>query len=206
MPLTTCVSRRNNPVRQFLEQRFPHTRPLVREARERVAGATTLRPAEPGLWTVVGTAFDCRAQYYFANTPEHDMARTGAKFFSSAALSEPDPLDPQAPHLPIWEGFPPGTPEQLAQERLAQEFFQELAAVEAAIRPAGRCLPPAQEVQLNRYCYVLALFEALGRSGLGPARPWHWPLYTLPRLDLDALLALAPPPAIARNDRCTRDL
>ena len=73
-----------------------------------------------------------------------------------------------------------------------QAFRAKLDATVARLSPVGRRLDSQEENELNRYCWVLAVFDSHFRMGSG--RGYKTPIDALgPSPGVDALLALAPP-------------
>jgi hypothetical protein len=158
MSLTSRLNDSKSPVRRFLSERFPNTRSVIRECRNTITNAETIRPTMPVPWSTLGIALDYRLRYYFGLTPARDLvAWAGAK-----RVSDDD----------IWEDVGIGSyaikarPNEPSLPRTAIEsFFQELDEVLPELRPAGRQLDRQQEETLSRYCIVLALFEEVSRAG-----------------------------------------
>ncbi len=91
MPLTSELDRPDSPARKFLEEKFPNTRRVVRDANTVLRQAETIRPAAPLPWGTLGTAFDYRARYYFRATPFQDLtAWQGAQEISGTDLGWED--------------------------------------------------------------------------------------------------------------------
>lgn len=138
MSLTSNLNNTRSPVRQFLQEQFPDTRPVVQECNRQMAGATTIRPeskVEAHVAGLIGTAFDYRLRYYFGVTHPKDFI--------------------------AWEGMLSiGGPEQ----NLFVDFFVSLTNVLEQLQPVGKLLERKQEHLLTRYCVVLALLEQMFRS------------------------------------------
>jgi hypothetical protein len=157
-----------SPIRLFMEETFPSTRPFVGAANKLLTGAETIAPlpmAGTYPYMVVGHAVDYRLRYYFAITPYQDLV--------------------------AWHGASTGTTPDELFERLdiAQPFFTSLDTELARMNPVRKRLDRPDEELLVRYCYALGLYETVFRSGeihpgLKAAR------------DTDALLALAPTEAV----------
>ena len=64
MSLTSHLDNSSSPIRKFLEERFPITRAVMREANAQLRKAETIRPSEPVPWGTMGMAFDYRARRY----------------------------------------------------------------------------------------------------------------------------------------------
>lgn len=143
MSLTSHLDDKSSPIGQFIKQHFSQTTALTKEANQRLKSARTLRPLEAAgeayPYGTLGAAVDYRLRYAFAITPyQHLVAWHGALL-----LSHPG-------------GFYP--------RRLVKAFFEQLDATLQAIQPAGKRLDAAEEQTLNRYCFVLSLFEQVFRS------------------------------------------
>lgn len=143
MSLTSHLNDKTSPIGQFIKQHFSQTTALTKEANRQLKNATTLRPLELAgesyPYGTLGAAFDYRARYAYAITPyQHLVAWHGALLLSN-----------------------PGGP---YPRRLVKAFFEQLHATLQAVRPVGRCLDAAEEQTLDRYCFVLSLFEQVFRS------------------------------------------
>lgn len=181
MSLTSELKDLTSPVAQFFRENFPHVDAVRRawrleEAFEaEVAGRgdreMTLRPkvADPSArppYHTIGTALDYRLRYYFRVTPWGRLvASQGAALASEVSAGK-------------WA------------VALVPAFEKSLTATLRDVRPVRRQLRRSQEARLCRHCYVLALFEEIGRAGPSIRSP----LYTLrPGATLLDLLALATP-------------
>ncbi len=140
----------DNAIRRFFYDNSPNTRGFVREQNKKLGQTETIRPAEspdrPVPFGDLGMAIDYRLRYYFAVTPYRDLvAWTGAQLHRRR-LEETYSLAPT----------------------LVEGFFVELEAFVGEIGPSGRKLGTARERQLNRFCFVLALFEQMRRINPHP--------------------------------------
>ncbi len=65
-----------------------------------------------------------------------------------------------------------------------ESFFSNLDNFLAEVTPANKLLKRTDEEHLARYCYVLALFEDVTRSGRADGSPlfWHGPKTSVPEL------------------------
>ena len=85
MSLTSELDNPDSLVRKFIEERFPHTRTVTRDANTRLRRVETIRPNGPVPWTTLGTAFDYRARYYFQVSSSRELvAWNGALAISGA--------------------------------------------------------------------------------------------------------------------------
>ena len=158
MSLTSHLDDKSSPVRRFLRERFPNTRGLMKYARDELRGVVTIRPdTAERVPTTIGMAIDYRARYYFSATPfESLVAWRGALKAVSYMEHGVDYKDS--------DGAEPDCPSAGA---LVAEFALKFNDFLKAHDPAGKCLAPDAESELNRYCYVLGLFEEVFRAG-----PW----------------------------------
>jgi hypothetical protein len=211
MSLTSHLKTPHSPVRQFLDAHFPNARAIVAGCREKLVGATTLRPAAPVAWSTVGTALDYRARYYFGVTPPEEFVAWkgawqcahGVVARSARGVARGLVFDATTGEVTARWVSAEGEPLPELDERSRAEFeemkrfFTALSRAVEEIDPVGRRLDGLQEAHLNRYCYVLALFEELFRAGTQIDSP----LFALPKRGVDELLAV--PPAHAIDDLCT---
>ena len=73
MPLTSELDNPNSPARKFLEEKFPNTRAVTRDANALLRRAETIKPNTDVPHGTLGTAFDYRARYYFRVTPSREL-------------------------------------------------------------------------------------------------------------------------------------
>lgn len=179
MSLTSLLRERHTPVREFVESRLPNLKGFQAEWRE-CGPIQIASPPEAGSAGTIGTAFDYRLRYFFVVTPPRDfVAIHGATRL--AGSRSPD------------EAFE-------ALDRLADGtdvFSSILAGLEQLVdqvRPVGRRLALAEEADLCRYCYVLALYDECYRmAGKGES-----PLQVLaPNAVVQDAMALVPEAAVA---------
>lgn len=199
MSLTSGLDNPRSPVTRFLDEQFPpeRIRPVSKSWYELVRPTSVIRPdIQNPPWGTIGTAFDYRLRYYWAETPLDDLV-------AAAALRI---LDTRRMHTrardSVHDGFielyfPDAPPAARRVEPLLAEFAESLVRTLAELSPVGRSLERDAEVLLCRHCYVLALFEQIYRAG-----PWiNSPLYDLKTgATLADLLALGSEPAI--DDLC----
>ncbi len=180
--LTSQLGQRRNPLREFFEARMPNLKGV--QARWRECGPAGIAPlgAPPG---TMGMAFDYRLRYLFAVTSPRDfLACQGAAELAGALPDRGDPeRDPSM-------CFALGTD-------LYGRLSEELTGLVDRVRPVGRRLAAAEEAELCRHCYVLALYEQFYRAGVR----WDSPLG---RMDpaASAADALALVPDVAVRDLC----
>lgn len=95
MSLTSQLKAPKSPLKQFLRDEFPNTRPFLSAARKQARQARTIRPDIDVKWHIVSMAFDYRLRYYFAITaPEELVAYGGARILSDIqSLSSSIQLD-----------------------------------------------------------------------------------------------------------------
>ena len=80
MSLTSHLKDKNSPIREFLRTEFPDTRTLLKDARNQVRNADTVRPDGEIPWGTIATALDYRVRYYFDVTPCSELlAHQGAR-------------------------------------------------------------------------------------------------------------------------------
>ena len=155
--LTSQLDNSSSPIRKFLEERFPNTRAVTSEANAQFRKVETIRPSEPVPWGTMGTAFDYRARYYFRVTPSSQLVAW------QGALSQ---------WATTWVGE--GLTGDIVRvvPDLVASFFADLYETLARMAQEGRLrdLEQQGEELLARYCIVLALFEEMGRPGVGQAR------------------------------------
>lgn len=158
MSLTSHLANQYSPVRQFMHEWFPFTRPFLAPYRIALRGAETLRPViDPAEhraypYGLIGHAIDYRIRYYFGVTPWKQLvASRGALCYA---------------RLP--------TREMRSPVLMASAFGRELDLCLARCQPVGRALDADAERELARYCLAMGLFEVAYRApaqGLGPGSP-----------------------------------
>jgi hypothetical protein len=168
----------------FFEGRFPNTRPVVARTEASLAGRRTIRPpasGRPYAFATAGAAIDYRVRYYFEPT----SGRRLAAYVGAEALGT-------IPVAPDEHAIDPRTGMMIepdARGRAAAEFFAALDQELARLRPARRRLREPDEDRLAHYCWALALYEEVYRSGRAD------PALRSARGAAE-LLALAPPEAV----------
>ena len=165
MSLTSHLDDKNSPARVFMEEHFPRTRQVLSPVNTRLRRAETTRPAGRPPWMTIGTAFDYRARYFFEITPHEDLiAWKGA-----TRVSDETTMVPVGDNAWISVGASANGPQ--LSETAIQSFFNDLDDAVGQIRPSRRQLSSQDEELLNRYCYVLALFEDPGRGRVNSGSP-----------------------------------
>ena len=179
MSLTSHLDDKDSPVRRFIREAFPNTRPPLAECREAMRAPRISRLGEdasraaPGQ---VGTAIDYRIRYHFAITPWRELVA-----FPGALLvaGRPHPLGAE---WSIPERF------QLTKVCVAG-LLERLDLAVNAIAAHRRQPTDAEERTLGRLCLVLAAFEAVRRGG---TRAWPPPYFgdALPHSAADLLASV----------------
>ncbi|HKP51588.1 MAG TPA: hypothetical protein VJ183_02945 [Chloroflexia bacterium] len=160
MSLTSHIRQGSkSPIGRFFLERFPQVPNMTKQINPQLRSASTLRLADhtpSHVYGTLGTAIDYRIRYYFAVTPSERLkARQGADNLVLWVMYD---TEGEVDIDPVWE--------------LVHSFFESLDATLAEIQPAGRRLEVKEEQVLARYCYVLALFDILGRAGWTPDSPF----------------------------------
>ena len=183
MSLTSQLDDKTSPARVFMEEHFPRTRQVLRPVNSDLRSVETIRPIGELPWMTLGTAFDYRARYHFEVTPHEDLvAWTGATNVSD------EPIMVQVRDN-AWAGFGalPNVPK--IPKNTIERFFTDLDDALEKLQPCGRGLSRVEEERLNRYCYVLALFEDPGRGKFNS----NSPLFRIKSPTTEELLSLAEP-------------
>lgn len=139
MSLTSHLDIKDDPIRLFLRERFPHTKPLITALRAAIAGVETTRPQGTVPWSLIGMAIDRRIRGYFAPVDFQGIAGTGIQW--------------------LW---------RKGGWDLRMIVGGELEEWAAGLGSPGRRLDRAEEERLCRFCLMLAMFEAVFRSGEAP--------------------------------------
>ncbi len=209
MSLTSHLKDPASPIGQFIRQRFAHTTNLTRAANMQLRSMATLRPgtATPGYpYSTLGIAIDYRLRYSFAITPHRYLvAWKGAMLLALRPLTSPSDVEITPDELDelskeIGMPFASRVAQGLYPLRLITSFFASLEATLKALQPIGRQLPLEAEQTLDRYCYVLALFEEAYRSGLSALKE-RSPLF-VPTTKQSVAELLAIPQAMWIEDLC----
>jgi len=123
--------------------RVSNTRGVVTEANRKLAQTYTVRPessrGQPVPYGELDMAADYRFCYYFAITPYRELVAFSGWFGHMQTLERRYGLS----------------------SVLIRCFFEDLERLLRQVDPCGRKLGGVQERQLNRFCFVLALFEQL---------------------------------------------
>ncbi len=175
MSLTSNLIDKKSPVFQFLSSQFSNHRAFLSAPRKEMRLAHTILPtnATSHPWATIGTALDYRLRYYFNVSPTEELiASKAATLIRMYAASV---------------GGIPELPNSF-------DFFSNLDAFLLEVRPEGRRLFKTDEDKLNRYCYILALYDQLFRAG----PTINSPLYGRPIEGAEELLTI--PSSEAVND------
>jgi hypothetical protein len=171
MSLTSHLSKRDDPVRTWIDASFPNIGALVADSRKSLRDATTTCAIDGRPPSTTGIAIDYRIRYGFAVTPPRELiAYPGAADVLSNVLMELEPDHPalwradpdtgvgvQQPVDPFLPGLPPNA---------VSDFFVRLNSRVPAIAPVGRAIGEVEERELARYCLGLGLFEEVWRTGM----------------------------------------
>lgn len=139
----------NNGIYRFFHESFPNTRSIVSEQNKKLAQVHTVRPEsspdQPIPYGELGMAIDYRIRYYFTITPYRELVALKGTSRHLQALSR-----------------------HSVSPAVISSFFEDLERFLGQVDPCAKTLGAVQERQLNRYCFVLALFEQLFRIGPHP--------------------------------------
>ncbi len=201
MSLTSHLKDPRSSIAQFIQQRFSRSIAITKVANPQLRSCNTIKPATTSTWPYdkIGTALDYRIRYSFAITPVKQLvAWHGALHFITKPWENENDVPFDWNDVPEGIGGIPlhtngtGSPFNVAQGpyplRLILSFFDRLDATLQAVQPVGRLLEPEIERLLARFCYVLALFEEVYRSGLSEDSPL---LVPTPKASVDELLAIS---------------
>jgi hypothetical protein len=175
MSLTSHLNNPTSPIGQFIREHFSHTSGMTKQANGQLRSTRTLRPEDPSCpYSTLGMAIDYRLRYSFAITPYQQLvAWHGAAELTVKAWESDDDIPFDWNDLPRGMGIPTpvdgdGLVLELAQGpyplKLILSFFNSLDTALLTIQPVGRRVEPEAERLLDRYCFVLALFEEVFRS------------------------------------------
>jgi hypothetical protein len=202
MSLSSHLDDPTSPIAQFIRQRFAKTGRLTKAANQHLKSVNTIRPAHADSsypYGIIGAAIDYRIRYTFAITPyQRLVAWKGAlKLALKPPVSDDDILldwiDLRGLALPqaaLKTGVARG-PYDLS---LIRAFFNQLEIVLNTIQPQGRRLEEEHEQTLDRYCFVLSLFEQVFRSNAYLRGPLMVPTV---KHSIEELLALSQDPCIS---------
>lgn len=170
MSLTSHLADPRDPVREWIDARFPNIGALVADSRRSLRDATTVCAVEGRPPTTIGIAIDYRIRYAFAETPPAELiAYAGAADVLSNLLMEIDPAHEalwrrvDGTGLSIQQAVDPATPG--LPPNAVSGFMDQLVDRIPAIAPARRALDAEAERELARYCLGLGLFEEVWRTG-----------------------------------------
>ncbi|HYT35758.1 MAG TPA: hypothetical protein VEL49_01175 [Ktedonobacteraceae bacterium] len=183
---------KQSPIGQFLREQFPQTARITKEANSQLRSASTIRPTDPPVpYGTLGMAIDYRIRYSFALTPSDRLrtARTGAASLSFQPLTSNDDIPVDQEDIPTgvifnFNPFVEGATRGLYDWKIFTTFFHDLDALLVKIHPVARRLESDAEQLLARYCYVLALLDAVGRG------VEEGPLFLPPKKSAHELLAI----------------
>ena len=175
MSLTSHLEDRTSPIGQFIRQRFVHSAKLRKEANRQLSSATTLRPVavtQGYPFSTLGIALKYRIRYSFAITPYRNLvAWKGAMLCASKPLTSDNEQEAKEDLYQALQDsdVPFDISHRVAQGyyplKLIKSFFESLETTLSTVQPVGRRLELEAERTLARYCFVLALFEEVVRSG-----------------------------------------
>ena len=162
MSLTSHLGRKDDPIRLWIDARFPGIAQVAHDLRRTLPGADApiIRPPGPVPWSTIGIAFDYRLRYWLAVTPPTELlAYRGAAAYIASRHHAARIVDLDDPSV---------------ARTFAARFFAAMPGLVGAIAPVGHQLADDAEATLARICLALALFEEVYR--IGPGRS--------PRLDV----------------------
>lgn len=140
----------NNDIYRFFHESFPNTRSIVSGQNKKLAQVHTVRPGSPRDQPIpygeLGMAIDYRIRYYFTITPYRELVAFKGISRHMHTLYRRYHISPS----------------------LINWFFEDLEKFLGQVDPCGRTLEMVKERQLNRFCFVLALFEQLFRINPRP--------------------------------------
>ena len=140
----------DNGIRRFFYKSFPNTSGVVREQNKKLAQVHTVLPEssrdQPVPYGELGMAIDYRIRCYFGITPYRRLVAFGGAYRHMQTLDKRYSIS----------------------SALIRWFFEDLERFLRQVDPCRRNLGTVQERQLNRYCFVLALFEQLFRINPHP--------------------------------------
>jgi len=141
LSLTSRLDTKDDPIRLFLHERFPNTRPLINDLRQTVVGVETIRPELTVPWFLLGHAIDYRIRGYFMPL----KFPCTAEWVLQGAESDDSDED-------LWETW--------------EEISRELERQALEIHGIGRRLEQREEEWLARLCVILAMFEVYYRAAV----------------------------------------
>lgn len=176
MSLTSLLKDTDSVVSRFFRETLPQTRSVTSEHNPGLKHVETIRlPEDLKRWyPTLGTAVDYRLRYYLPAAPSDELIA----YQGAVALTFQD-----GPSLPAG---------------IIDEFFNYFGDLLSELQPAAKRLPPEQESELCRHCFVLALFEQVFRVGPNP----NSPLFSMEEPSVEAMLGLAP--EVCVEDLCSQ--
>jgi hypothetical protein len=148
MSLTSLIAARGGRLREWFETTLPNVKPIA--AQWKAAGAPSILPAgERPTWGLLGAALDYRIRYFFACTPPGEFV---AAYGAGTRSLDDDQI------------------RAFIELRMAgEDSYDRLAAAldghVTAHGPIGKLCDPDAERLLARFCYLLAMYEAVFRTG-----------------------------------------
>jgi hypothetical protein len=197
--LTSHLKDPRSPIAQFIQQQFSRSISITKTVNPQLRSCNTIKPATTNTWPYdkIGTALDYRIRYSFAITPNKQLvAWHGARRFITKPWDNENDIPFDWDEVPVGESIPmPMANGQLAAVaqgpyplKFITSFFDSLDTTLRTIQPIGRRLQQDEERVLARYCFVLALFEEVYRTGRSGDSVLMVPS---PRQSLDELLAIS---------------
>lgn len=174
MSLTSHLEDGTSPIGQFIRQGSAHSAKLRKEAKRQMSSVTTLRPdaAIQGYpFSTIDIALRYRIRYSFAITPYRNLiAWKGAMLCASKRRTRDNKQEAEKDVYEALEllqdsDISHGVAQGRYPLKLIKSFFESLETTLSTLQPVGRRLELEAERKLARYCYVLALFEEVFRSG-----------------------------------------
>ena len=162
----------------------------MRDLNRWLAKYETIRPSGKPPYTTLGIAIDYRVRYYFCITPAQELVAWDGALRGTNG-EPPISIGPKQAPIPAREPVDP------LDWTLVQDFFSSLEEKLTLLSPNERVLDQCEEEELNRYCFVLALFEVIFRAGMHSTSPLfsNGPIATV-----DELLAIPEPDWV--DDMC----
>jgi hypothetical protein len=161
MSLSRQLKDKSSPASRFFAARFPDVRSAQQDLVAQAADTETLLPhASDGYpWSVVGAAIDYRIRLAFPQAVAYAsrwelVSETGG--FGLPAGGDVFPLQAE---LGASQGAPYGF-----YNLWAGSFFASLRELLTEIGPTARRLQPALEEAMARHCFVLGIYDAIGRG------------------------------------------
>lgn len=197
MSLTGHLKDPTSQITQFIRQRFPQTSSIMKMTNKHLRSLPPISLDFPNwVYGPIGMAIDYRIRYSFAITPSNRLvAWRGARELCVKEWESDDDIPFDWNDVPTGMGIPIPSSDGLAVEvaqgpyplKLIFSFFGTLNATLETIQPVGKRLSMEEERVLARYCFVLALFEQIFRSGRHLEGPLMVPT---PKKIVEELLAI----------------